>query len=107
MKTFIAHITNPLTIQRLIVGCVSLTIIFFVLYIYFVSSSISQVVLRKELAHDMVVLNTQIADLESKYINAQHQVSQTIASLDGFTPVETKIFIDRSADTLVLSENKP
>ena len=107
MKQIIAIALHPVTVQRAVIAAVSLTVLLFVAYVYFVSSSITQVVIRKEISRDMVHLNTEIAALEAKYIDAQHQVSQTIASLDGFTPVENKIFIDRGTDALVLSEINP
>lgn len=72
-------------------------------YLYFLSASIVHVVIRKEINQDLVLLHTEIGQLESEYIDAQHRVSAEIASLEGYTTVAEKIFIDRSAGSLVLS----
>lgn len=82
----------------------SLCVALFALYIYFVSASIVHVVMRKEINHDLIVLNTEISQLESEYIDAQHQVSNEIASLQGYKATPEKIFIDRTQKSLVLSD---
>lgn len=78
-----------------------------VLYMYFLSMSVVQVVLRKEVMHQKHTLESEIARLESKYIEAQHKVSDKIATLENFTETDEKIFITRGATpTLVLSDNR-
>lgn len=74
------------------------------LYVYFLSASIVHVVIRKEISQDLALLHTEISQLETAYIEAQHRVSDEIASLDGYAPVVSKTFIDRSAGSLVLSD---
>jgi len=75
----------------------------FVLYIYFVSASVLHVVMRTEIDQEITVVASAISELEGKYIEAQHRVSSDIASLQGFTKTSSKVFIDRSKDSLVLS----
>lgn len=79
--------------------CVSL----FSLYIYFISASVVHVVMRTETSQEITKIASQISELESRYIEAQHRVSSDIASLQGYTPADAKIFIDRTPDSLVLS----
>jgi len=74
------------------------------LYIYFLSASIVHVVIRKEANQDLVALHSAISQLETEYIDAQHQVSDEIASLEGYAPVTHKVFIDRTPGSLVLSD---
>lgn len=70
-------------------------------YMYFVSASISHVVMRKEIDREMNEKATMVSDLESRYIEMQHSVSSDIATLRGFAIADKKVFIDTSADTLV------
>lgn len=86
--------------------CLALVVVLlslFVSYVYLVSASIVHVVLRTELDQEMQQVQSQISTLESKYIAAQHRVNERIATLDGYTENSNKVFIDRSAPSLVLS----
>lgn len=73
------------------------------MYMYFVSASIVHVVLRTEVGSDITLLSSEISELEGKYIEVQHKVSSDIASLQGYQKTGSKIFIDRSEGSLVLS----
>ena len=99
--------TYNINIEKL--ACLSLTgvcVALFAMYMYFVSASVIHVVIRKEINHDLLALNSEISQLESEYIDAQHRVSSDIASMQGYKLVATKIFIDRSQPSLVLSNNE-
>jgi hypothetical protein len=88
-----------------------LVVVFFALialYMYFLSMSVVHVVLRKEVINEKRVLDSELARLESKYIDAQHKVSDKIATLENFTETDEKIFITRGdTPTLVLSDTRP
>ena len=73
------------------------------LYMYFVVSSVAQVVMRKELDHQVTLIHGEMRELEVRYIKAQSKVSADIASQGGYVAVEKKVFIDRTPATLVLS----
>lgn len=73
------------------------------LYLYFLSASIVHVVIRQEVAQSIKMEQTKIATLESSYIEAQHRLSSNVASLDGYTKAEEKIFINRAPSSLVLN----
>ncbi len=77
----------------------------FTSYIYFLSASIVHVVMRKEIDTQIAQIGSQLSDLESHYIEAQHAVSEDIASMQGFTRTDEKIFINKSEATLVLLKN--
>lgn len=79
----------------------------FALYVYFVSAAVLHVVMREEVERKMSDLHSEISALEAEYIHAQHAVSEDIASRDGYIAVERKIFIDRSATAVALSESTP
>ncbi len=73
-----------------------------VLYMYFLSASVVHVVMRKELDGKITEMNSRLSSLETEYIEAQHAVSEDIASLRGFTRTDQKVFIDKGDTTLVL-----
>lgn len=87
--------------------CVSvLGAVFFMLvlaYMYFLSMSVVHVVFRKEFHQQARALESEIASLEAKYIEAQHAVSERIASAEVLAETNDKIFVKRDAGALVLS----
>ncbi len=80
------------------------SIVFFA-YVYSISSAVAHVVMRKEIDTNISELSASVSKLEAEYIELQHSVSSDIATMKGFVAVDKKIFIDTSADTLVLSQN--
>lgn len=82
-----------------------LLVCLFAAYVYFLSASVIHVVIRKELNKETQNLSTRISQLESRYIERQHSISNEIASRDGFVEVTDKIFINRTTTSLVLSSN--
>ena len=72
-------------------------------YMYFLSMSVVHVVFRKEIHQDARQLESEIASLEARYIEAQHAVSERIASAESLAETNEKIFVTRAPDTLVLS----
>ncbi len=98
------HITKLQNYQKQI----SITLAFmclslFVLYIYFISASVVHVVIRTESIQELKKVSSEIALLESRYIEAQNRVSSEIASRDGYTENVNKVFIDKSTPSFVLS----
>lgn len=77
-----------------------LILLLFVLYIYFVCASVVHVVMRTQISNEMQQTTTGISQLDSQYMTLQNQVSTDIASLDGYSKVTKKIFIDRSGANL-------
>lgn len=75
----------------------------FILYAYFVMASVVHVVIRKELSQEAVTKSSYVSQLETEYIDAQHAVSEEIATQRGYTKIEKKVFVDKTPTTLVLS----
>ena len=75
------------------------------LYVYFVSASVVHVVMRIEASQEIAKMSSYISQLEADYIEAQHTMSNDIASMQGFVVTEEKIFIDKTEATLVLSRS--
>jgi len=71
---------------------------------YLVSATVMHVVLQAEYKQETKSVYSNISALENRLIIAQHKVSSDIATLQGFTAITEKVFIDRSPASLVLSE---
>ncbi len=93
---------------KVVGSCLGVCIIALVAcYMYVLSMSVVPVVMRKEVHQDIRAIESSIAELEATYIEAQHQVSERIAQAESLSETNEKIFIHRSADTLVLSRQAP
>ncbi len=94
---------NPVLQKRIAFALISAALLLFGLYIYLLSASVMHVVVRTEINHQVREMTSQISLLESEFIAAQHAVSQNIAYLEGYERVHEKVFVDRSAPSLVLN----
>lgn len=92
------------TERRFLYAALSLLVLGFCSYIYFVSASVTHVVMRKQVDQEIASLGSNVSQLESQYIEAQHQVSNEIATLHGFTHTTQTIYLDKSASSLALSK---
>lgn len=88
------HLITTIGLGLLIFGVVA--------YMYFLSLSVVHVVMRKEATAQIGELRSEIARLETSYIEAKHQISARVASLDGFNQTDEKIFISKAEQSLVL-----
>lgn len=87
----------------------TLSFVLFVLvvaYMYFLSMSVVHVVFRKESSHDARQLESEISALESTYIEAQHAVSERIASAEALSETNEKIFVSRVPAAVALSRTR-
>lgn len=75
-----------------------------VLYMYFLTTSVVDVVLRKEAAEQNKTVRSEIAQLESAYIDAQHTISDRVAAISNFTATSEKVFVDRTGSSLVFAD---
>lgn len=78
--------------------CLALLLSGVVAYMYFLSLSVVHVVMRNEVMQSMNQLRSEIAYLETSYIEANHKISSQVATLQGFNTVDSKIFIDMSSE---------
>ncbi len=96
-------ITLAILTPRLVaVCCVGVLVCLAVLYMYFLSMSVVHVVMRKELHQERRAVESEIAQLEASYIEAQHKVSEKIAMSESLSETSEKIFVERIAPSLVL-----
>lgn len=76
-----------------------------VAYAYFLSASVVNVVMRKEVDAQIAAAGTTMSTLEADYIELQHALSADIATASGYVAAPKKLFVDRNVGTLVLSRN--
>ncbi len=98
MNTKPLHFNNNLITSV----CLGLLILGIVAYVYFLSISVVHVVMRKEATAQIGQLRSDIAYLEASYIEAKHQISARVASLEGFNQNQRKVFISKEEQSLVL-----
>lgn len=82
--------------------CAGLLLLSIFAYMYFLTLSVVHVVLRQETSEKINSLRSEIALLESEYIEARHDISDQIATLEDFSQSQEKIFIHRGESSLVL-----
>lgn len=90
------------TEYRITLGCLTLLVFSVIAYLYFLNVSVVHVVMRQDAAAEIKELQTEIAVLESAYIDAQHTIASRIAMLDGYSTETEKIFVSRDSVGLVL-----
>jgi hypothetical protein len=72
---------------------------------YFLSLSVVHVVMRKEVLQETNRLRSEIAFLETSYIEAHHTISSRAATADGFTEIRDKIFISATPGASLVLRN--
>jgi len=81
--------------RRFFIVLVSVAVFLFGLYIFFVSSSIVNVLVREEIELEIAQLHSQIGEIESTYIVQKDAISLDLAYSLGFIDATSKIFITR------------
>lgn len=84
---------DTITYSKTTFGCLLLLLGTVICYLYFLNVSVIQVVLRTEYQEQQSYLQTEIALLEARYIEAQHQIAARIATIEGFDHDVEKVFI--------------
>lgn len=86
-------------------AALSMLVVVFSGYVYFLSASVVHVVMRKEINQEIARIGSDVSRLEADYIEAQHSVSDEIVTRHGYVTAEHKTFITKTDATLVLSQN--
>ncbi len=81
--------------RKLCISFMMLIVALFGLYIYFVGKSIVNVVVREEVEMNIAEVNSEIADLELKYITKKGTINMVLAKEMGFNLISKKIFINK------------
>ncbi len=72
-----------------------LILVLSILYVYFVASAIVSTVVYKETRVHISQLNSQIATLETKYLDAKEGVTNDLATTLGLATLTNKTYIKR------------
>lgn len=91
---------------RITLACMGVLIGAVVAYLYFLNVSVVHVVMRQDASSDIKALETEIAILESAYIDAQHTIASRIAMLDGYSQETEKIFVARNQNNGLVLRNQ-
>lgn len=75
-----------------LLGCL---ILLACLYVYFVSKSVLNVVMREEIEQDIAALSSTIGDLEFQYLSLQNSVDLSRAQEFGLVALDEKQFVAR------------
>lgn len=104
MKTAVKT-AYPFSKEKLFVGaCLLFTAFELACYMYFLCFSVVHVVMRTETEHAIGIMQTELSELETKLMLAQHRVSAEVASLSGYVEPTARVFIERGGDDLVLRD---
>lgn len=91
--------------RRWFFSVLSLFLILFCLYVYFISVSVVHVVARKEVEREIAHVNSRIGELEAAYIAAAQDIAPESLAQHGFlTAPAEKIYIEK-ANGLSLAGN--
>ena len=87
-------------------GLLSILVGLFALYIYFLASSVFDVVVRKEIEQNMVSTSSQVGQLESQYAQLQNAINPEVGATRGYVAAADKIFIDRTETSLAFNSGE-
>lgn len=77
----------------------------FALYMYFLSASIVNVVMRQEIDLEIRNTNARIAELEARYSSAKNTITEDQATTYGFISTLSKTYVSKKGENVVLSKN--
>lgn len=69
----------------------------FMTYIYFVNTTIANIVERKKINSEFTSLTTSIGDIESEYLKLESTMTKGLALSLGFKESHTILYIDRDS----------
>lgn len=85
--------------RRVFLILTAIVMVFLSLYVYFVSKSVINVVVREEIENDIIAVNSRLGDLELSYINLKNQITPEFAYSNGFFALSEKTYVERTGDT--------
>lgn len=62
-------------------------------YVFFVQAAVVNVVSRQSITKQIGLINTQVNELESKYLVLDNSITMSVALARGFVPTEVTAFI--------------
>ena len=91
-------VLQTIALQKRIFWSIAVVILFlFSLYGYFVSKSITNVLLREEVEQEILAVNSNISQLEFTYLIQKNTISLIFAHDKGFHDIKSKEFVTRKS----------
>jgi hypothetical protein len=100
MITYFKKLT---TLQNAVWALFSLCLIFFVLYIYFMNSSVFNVAKRIEAERTVAELNADLSRMEFEYIALENKIDINLAYKMGFNDIDNQIYVTSYSKQVSLS----
>ena len=97
MRQVRSHITTITIQKRIFWALIILILCLFATYGYFVSKSITNVLLREEVEENIVAVNSEISRLEFAYLDEKNKITLDYAYDRGFHDIENKEFVTRKS----------
>jgi len=100
MNTFSLAVAyrSPIALTMALVSIIMLLV---VAYVYFVAAAVLAAVMHQDHERTAMAVRSEIAELETQLITAQHTISSRLAVETDFAATEQKIFLERAPDTNV------
>ena len=97
MRTGKSTITTIALQKRVFWALMGLILCLFAFYGYFVSKSITNVLLREEVEENILAVHSEISQLEFEYLDRKNEVTLEFAYAMGFQDIEDKEFVARKS----------
>jgi hypothetical protein len=94
-------VENTYTQKMILKILVSLLLIIFFVYVYFIGSITFNVLARRSLENNLKVLGAEVSQLEIAYLNKTNEINKNYVLSLGFVENEPDIFIIRSSSDRV------
>lgn len=101
-----ARLHRHYILRILVTGLGMLFILLAFLYVYLLCKSVLNVVMREEMEHHMVALNSKIGEMEFDYLSLKTNVDRIQADTLGLTQVEGKSYVTRQSLARALTLNR-
>ncbi len=95
MKTKTLKINTKNIEQKLVWGVFGLLVFSAISYVYFVNQTILNIVARENLEADIVVMNSEISELEFEYIAQKNKITLNYAYSLGYEDADNVKFASR------------
>ena len=83
--------------KRIVISLLTLIALLVGMYIFFVSSSIVNALVREEIEQKITATYSHMSDLESKYLAQQNTITLQLAYELGFSDIKNKTFVTRTS----------
>ena len=83
--------------KRILVSLIVLIAFLAGMYGFLLSSSVVNVLIREETEQKIMVMYSNMSDIESKYLTQKNHITLSLAYKLGFTDIQNKTFVTRAS----------